>query len=369
MTSISFNNIQYYQNLLSGYQELAENNEARNEHIQKFLPHNRLIMPISNSIFNLGVGCHKIASALTHKITSVFSDSLAERVQDSWDDPVSTGAIVKIAQIFEKGAAWAAKRAPTTRLSYLGLPYCSQAAISLAQHIHILAKDTQAVFGLPDHFRSLLKNQTSDQMESSLAGRVGIWIKHKIDLGKNSLIILIGKLMTSISPYIPYTGKVANWLEKQVNHAALDVYQNVLSLADENINATEKTLRQWIIHPLAAQATYTGVYFAVNAAFAYGIQQAGMAIADQSGADVADNINRVVKNTGFFLSICLWAACLRPTIKRLHNSYDPKFKTDVSTIEEIHNLFSIRDFLELGIRKGDLNKFVDVVKHADLPMN
>lgn len=380
----SSHNLGYYANLFQWYKQWKHDNEVRKEK-SSFISLGKIVDPLSelitNALMNPVIASYGSIGSLAVRITGQFSPERAKRLQEKWEDPISTEAMIKICTWIRDKSKIFATSEPTAmpRLEYL-----HTAGISFCQHLYIISNDSLEVLTFPEKLRISLgvnkkntisedKTEVSVEMlpesegskipapqpppvqelhDASLTAKIArsfqkwtAFFQEKIFILIQRVIEAVKKIFTStplekpIEKWEQKVQKKKKWIHNQIKEA---VYHK----ANKLIDGAEMKARKKIVVAAGLASTRQTIKFLVSTGLRVGaggcVYYTGRwAFTQMTGyADFPPEMISVGNACGRIFGAYLWVRCITPTLQNLYDSYNKDFNPEASTAFEVKKIFS-----------------------------
>lgn len=364
---MSTHNVDYYINLWDKFERLKEGNRARQRNRSYINPQSHLINPIADFatdlIFKTSRGAYLSTGKSLVWVTKPIDAKFAHKIQDAWQDPISTETMLKIGRWIQSTACLNAVRRPT---SVPFFHFFDRALIAFTQHTYVVASDLIALLDLPKNLHNYLDTETVEPPQTEETEKIDppttlpgkTWQYVKMGVGKVidalfALIELMVKATRVPLQRVPVVEKVLGNARTMVANVRARAYAYLVNKAHDFIHYGEKRARHKVTAH-AASVTYrhtirfaigTGLQIAVAASAYY---LANYAFTQYTGAhefppEMVKNASRVMKVVGGYL----WVRCVTPTLRDLYEDYKENFKPGSSTFLEVSNILSTKNIAPL----------------------
>ncbi|MDN3506386.1 MAG: hypothetical protein P0S96_04055 [Simkaniaceae bacterium] len=364
---MSTHNIDFYINLWDKYERLKEDNQTRQRNRSLINPQNFLINPIADLATDLVCKSSTWAYLSTGKalvgITRPLHANFAHRIEDAWQDPISTETMLKIGKLVQSIARFNAVRKPTLVPLF---HFFDRSLIAFTQHVHVVSGDLIELLKIPKNLHRFInaesqmpvegKEHKKTDLPTTLSGKT--WQYVKIGVAKAvdalfALIELVVKVTRVLLQRVPIVEKVLGNAKSMVVSARARAYSFLLGKAYDLIRFGEKKARHQVTSRVARivyrQAIRTAIGTSLQVALATSVYQgANYVFTQYTGAqefppEMVQNASRAMKVIGGYL----WVRCVTPTLKDLYEDYNDDFKPSSSTFIEVSNILNTKNIAPL----------------------
>lgn len=363
-------NLDYYQSFLKKYtyyQTAYDNQKGANYCL------NPLLYPahqVSNYL-NGKISSETLKNAyfktgnLAVRLSGMFSLSLSKRIEEAWQDPISTKTLLNSAvRVRNYFKPWAQRK--PSQLPLIGR--VDRGFVAFSQHIHTLSKDVVTILSFPDKLHAFLDfgkkegvkttepepTSTTPPATTATASRTErVWkvISAGMDSIKNFIteavlwiIRQIGSLLRKVTFLEPAIEKIEELdIKPHIEKIVDKLNPKLIQKAQDLIRAKEDVIRKKALATTAELVARKALAFTVNmtiaATLSYGIYCL-------SGYLPIENYEKysTIRSGG---ALALWGWSVVPIVKELPDDYKEKFDPEASTFNELKTLITIQNIHKL----------------------
>lgn len=366
-------NLDYYQSFLkkyTDYQATYDNQKGANYCL------NPLLYPahqVSNYL-NGKISSETLKSAyfktgnLAVRLSGMFSLSLSKRIEEAWQDPISTKTLLNSAvRVRNYFKPWAQRK--PSQLPLIGR--VDRGFVAFSQHIHTLSKDVVTILSFPDKLHAFLdfgkkeevkkatepeSTPTTHPTTTAIPSRTErVW--EVISAGMNSIknfiteavlwiIRQIGSLLRKVTFLEPAIEKIEELdIKPHIEKIVDKLNPMLIQKAQDLIRAKEDVIRKKALATTAELVARKALVFTVNMTI---MATLSCVIYCISGYLPIGEIDRysTIRSGG---ALALWGWSVVPIVKELPEDYKEKFDPEASTFNELKTLITIQNIHKLII--------------------